>query len=191
MTETALPNRTVEERGLEEAIARAIGADTEAEPATPDDFLSLVIRVERADRATKRMLTDAVSAARGAGCTWEAIGETLGMTRQAAQKRFRADADAEHGALDPDQRVIGPVTAFNELAELNLAGRYGWSSVSFGALHHVVAHSDTQWEHARVSMLGGRAKRLQAQGWQVIGSEFPFTYLKRDLGDPAVPEPTS
>jgi hypothetical protein len=48
--------------------------------------------------------------------------------------------------------------------------------------------SPTQWEHLRVTMRPRRVATLEAQGWQVIGSEFPFTYLKRDLGTPALDE---
>lgn len=62
------------------------------------------------------------------------------MSKQAAQKRFTA-ARAPSSDLDPDERILGPVTAFNEMSE-----------------------------HARVSMITSRARSMQADGWQVLGS---------------------
>ena len=111
------------------------------------------------------------------------------MSKQAAQKRFTTQRTPLTSDLDPGERILGPVTAFDEMAELALAGRYGWHSVDFGPYFHRVARSETQWEHVRVSMLTSRARSMRADGWQVIASEFPYTYLKRDLGTPALIEP--
>lgn len=111
------------------------------------------------------------------------------MSKQTAQKRFGAESRAGTADLDPDERILGPVTAFNEMAELELAGRYGWHSVDFGPHHHRVVHSGTQWEHTRVTVLRSRTRTAMSdEGWQVIRSEFPYTYLKRDLGVPALLE---
>ena len=111
------------------------------------------------------------------------------MSKQAAQKRFTTRRAPLTSDLHPDERILGPVTAFDEMAELALAGRYGWHSVDFGPYFHRVAQSETQWEHVRVSMLTSRARSMRADGWQVIASVFPYTYLKRDLGTPALIEP--
>lgn len=53
---------------------------------------------------------------------------------------------------------------------------------------HRVLRSDTKWEHARISMLTSRRADMQAEGWQVIRSSFPYTYLKRNLGTTALVE---
>lgn len=171
-------------------LAEAVGQlGVVAEPREVEDFVDLVAAVNEIDLQARSMLCDAVISARSAGATWAVIGRTLGMTKQAAQKRFAVGPTPGPTDLDPDERILGPVTAFNEMAELEIAGAYGWHSVDFGPYFHRVVRSPTRWEHRRVTMLGRSATRLQAQGWQLIRSEFPFSYLKRDLRTPALVEP--
>lgn len=173
-----------------EALAEAIGLlVARAEPHDVGDYLGLIAVASDMEAQARRLLRDSVTAARSSGATWSAIGETLGMSKQAAQKRFPDTAPV--ATLDPDERVLGPVTAFDEMKELAVAGRYGWHSVDFGPFHHRVVRSATQWEHRRVSMLRRRGRTAEEEGWVVIGSTFPYTYLKRDLGIAALPEPSS
>jgi hypothetical protein len=183
-----LPESEQSTEALAEAIGR-LGVNTD--PQDVDDYLGLIAAAALMESQARALLHDAVVSARSAGATWSAIGATLGMSKQAAQKRFSVDATPSSSGVDADERILGPVTAFDEMAELDLAGRYGWHSVEFGPFFHRVVRSGTQWEHARVTMLRGRAKAraMASEGWQVIGSEFPYTYLKRDLGSPALPEP--
>lgn len=178
-------NRDLTRQVVAEAIGR-LGADTE--PHHVDEYLALIVAVKQMESETRSILHDAVNSARGAGATWSTIGATLGMSKQAAQKRFHDARTPAADDLDPDERILGPVTAFDEMAELELAGRYGWHSVDFGPYFHRVVHSDTQWEHKRISMLRLGLGALRDDGWQVIRSQFPFTYLKRDLGVPALPD---
>lgn len=173
---------------LAEALAQL---DVTAEPTTPQDHLQLIRASSALEAGARIQLHQAVTSARAAGATWSAVGAALGMSKQAAQKRF---ASAVAPTVTPsvlDERIIGPVTAFDEMAELELAGKYGWHSVEFGPSFHRVIASTTQWQHARVSMLTGGARAMRAQGWEVIGSSFPYTYLKRDLGTDAWAEPQS
>jgi hypothetical protein len=70
-----------------------------------------------------------------------------------------------------------------------IAGRHGWHSVGFGAYQHTLQQSPTQWEHRRIRVVATRTQaRLEQEGWKVIGTWFPWIYLKRDLGIPALPE---
>ena len=175
---------------LADVLAEAIGQlEVAAEPQSTSEYLELIKVSSSIEAEARSLLHEVVSSARSAGVTWSAVGGALGMSKQAAQKRFTTPARPTASDLDPDERIIGPVTAFDEMAELELAGKYGWHSVEFGPLFHRVARSDTQWEHARVSMLTSRARVMRADGWQLIGSGFPYTYLKRDLGTPAWTEP--
>ncbi|WP_198668857.1 hypothetical protein [Homoserinimonas sp. OAct 916] len=80
------------------------------------------------DQRSARLHTT-VGSARAAGATWQSIGATLGMTKQAAQKRFAPPA-AVPAAHDPNERTIGPTTSFDEMQELALAGQYGWHAWS-------------------------------------------------------------
>ena len=175
---------------LAEVLAEAIGQlGVAAEPKSVPDYLELIELASGIETQARSLLHEAVNSARSAGATWSAVGNTLGMSKQAAQKRFTAQRAPMRSDLDPDERILGPVTAFDEMAELALAGKYGWHSVDFGPHFHRVMRSETQWEHVRVSKLTGTARSLQADGWQVIGSQFPYIYLKRDLGTPALIEP--
>lgn len=175
-----------------QALAEAIGRlGVVTEPQSVDDYLALIAAAADMEAGARAMLHDAVVSARSAGTTWAAVGRTLGMSKQAAQKRFVVDAAPSASGMASDERILGPVGAFDEMAELALAGRYGWHSVEFGPHYHRVVHSATQWEHVRVSMMRSKAKALQAEGWQLIGSEFPYTYLKRDLRSPALAEPAA
>lgn len=162
---------------LADTIGRAIlaGADTE-------DQLALVRRTAEASSLTAELLQQAVSAARAGGHSWSAIGGTLGLTRQAAQQRFgRTDAPlADH----PEERWLGPVTALDEMHELEIAGRLGWRTVGAGLLRHRMVRTPTQWEHKRV-IWTGPVSRYERDGWQVGCRAFPWLYLVRDTGVPA------
>jgi hypothetical protein len=173
-----------------DVLAEAIGQlEVAMEPQSTSEYLELITVSASIEAEARSLLHEAVTSARSAGVTWSAVGGALGMSKQAAQKRFATSVGPAAADLGPDERIIGPVTAFDEMAELELAGKYGWHSVEFGPLFHRVVRSRTQWEHARVSMLTSRARAMRADGWQLIGSAFPYTYLKRDLGTRAWAEP--
>ncbi|MGC5010574.1 hypothetical protein ACLQ2R_07410 [Streptosporangium sp. DT93] len=178
---------------VHEALTRILMENTAVEdPYDTEDFLRLVAGAAALQGEATTLLRTTVASARAAGVTWQSIGATLGMTKQAAQKRFAPPLAPSGTGLDPRERILGPTTTFDEMRELALAGRYGWHSVEFGAAYHRVVRSGTQWEHARVTvspMSPGRVRGLSAEGWEVIGSGFPYTYLKRDTGVPALQEP--
>lgn len=161
---------------LDEAIGRAILADTD-----PDDALALVCRAADADRAAGALLHRSVASARSGGHSWQAIGDVLGLTRQAAQQRFGKDEAPEPAGAE--ERWLGPVTAFDEMDELALAGRLGWHTVGAGLLRHRMVRTATQWEHKRVVWSGSSA-RYAREGWQVGCRAFPWVYLVRDTGRP-------
>lgn len=163
---------------LADALGRAIldGAD-------PGDELALVRRTAAADEATTLLLHQSVSAARAAGHSWTAIGTTLGLTRQAAQQRFGRPGEPTAGAKG-EERWLGPVTAFDEMAELDIAGRLGWHTVEAGLLRHRMVRTTSQWEHKRVVWTGSLA-RYERDGWQVGCRAFPWVYLVRETGEPA------
>ena len=166
-------------------LAEGLGAAILAERADRDP-LDVVSRVAEAEEVVHDLLRQSVVAARAAGCSWAAIGAELGMTRQAAQQRFGGVATDGRSA-DECERWLGPVTAFDELPELELAGRLGWHTVEAGMLCHRMVRTDTQWEHKRV-VWPGSLTRNERDGWQLGCRAFPWVYLIRDLGVPAEPE---
>ena len=170
-----------------DALARALAEIAgDREPETSEDYLQRVTAALALETESRTALLSAVAAARSAGVTWATIGTTLGMTKQAAQKRF-APADIPT-AMAENERILGPVGVFDEMRELALAGQYGWHSVEFGTFYHRVVRSQRQWEHQRVSKAAA-ARQLEAEGWQLIGGPFPYSYYKRELDIPALVEP--
>jgi len=134
----------------------------------------------------QQLLSQSVSAARHAGYSWSAVGEQLGVTKQAAQQRY---GSTDVPVAGPSQRLLKPVTAFDEMGKLADAGAHGWHSISYGWLYHLLEESDQQWEHRREAFpLPGSRKRLESQGWMHIGTTYPWQYLKRPLGKPVVPD---
>lgn len=173
---------TVEAGPLADAIGKAILAGEAGQPfdpADPTDHLAIVARAAEADVVVRALLRQSVVAARAHGHSWAAIGEVLGLTRQAVQQRFGA-APLE---ADPETRTLGPVTAFDEMRELELAGRQGWHTVGAGMLTHTMVRTDTQWEHRRVVWRRAAAS-YERDGWQIGCRAFPWLYLVRDLGLP-------
>jgi len=161
---------------LVDAIGSAI-----LDGAPRDEPLGLVRRVADAEVCVRDLLHQSVGAARAAGHSWAAIGAELGMSRQAVQQRFGDRADDD---LTEEQRWLGPVTAFDEMAELEIAGRLGWHTVRAGMLRHLMVRTSTQWEHKRVVWTGSLA-RHEKDGWVVGCRAFPWVYLVRDTGLPA------
>lgn len=167
--------------GFADRIAAAILGDVRDLDAA--DHLALIQRCQAAGTVTKSLTLQAVDAARTAGHSWADIGSELGMSRQAAQQRF-GGTPAELGV---DERWLGPVTAFDELPELELAGRLGWHTIGAGFLRHRMVHTDTQWQHKRIAWPQS-TKALKADGWQIGCRAFPWIYLIRDTGLPAKAE---
>jgi len=179
-----------DDQAFTDEVARAIARlDPDLEKRLlghdPQAHLDLVVLTSRAQSAVGELLRSAVSSARAAGWSWEAIGASLDMSRQAAQQRFGRTADDV--ASDDGRRLVG-LTAFNEIETLNAWGRHGWHSIGYGPMFHDVVHTQVQWEHRR-AVVGGRAARnLETDGWERFGSVwFPWVYFRRPIDAPALP----
>lgn len=171
-------------QSFEDSIANAVLGAVGDEG--PDDFLSLVARSAEAERLTKQLLQQSVDSARATGHSWAALGGALGMSRQAAQQRFGTAPSPL--TIDDNERWLGPVTAFDEMAELALAGLLGWHTVQAGFLRHRMVRTDTAWEHRRV-LWRGSSSSVVRDGWNVGCRAFPWVYLVRDTGRPVDPAP--
>ncbi len=120
-----------------------------------------------------------VSAARRAGVSWEQLGGTLGVSRQAAQQRFGQPVEQVPEQAGEKQRT--PVTAFNEvdvLREEGAAGnevvRAGWARLWFRPVGHPVENV------RRVSVRSASTiAEMTAQGWTHVFSWYPYTYYTR------------
>jgi hypothetical protein len=153
----------------------------------PASFLALVAAARVGAEEADRLLHDAVTRARRAGHSWEAIGALLGTSRQAAQQRFAAGGNAvADDEAAPERRVLTGVTAFTEMALLETEGARGWHLVDFGPLYLVVERSPHRWQHRRITLPARAAqRRLERDGFTAVGTWFPFRYFKRELDAPA------
>lgn len=169
-----------------QAIARIDPTLEKRLDSEPAAHLDLVVLTHRAYEETGSLLRSAVSSARAAGSSWEAIGSALGMSRQAAQQRFGHRPVSTPGTAEHRQ-LVG-LTAFNEIDQLNAWGVHGWHSVGFGPLFHDVEASSVQWQHQRAVVGSRKARDLEAKGWERIGTMwFPWVYFKLPLDVPAEP----
>lgn len=156
------------------------------ESADADGYRALVEAAAVVADESAGSLRNWVGAARRAGLSWEDIGAVLGVSRQAAQKRFAPTEEQERGLWDVS--AAGPgrvtrigVTAFNEvgvLAEEGAAGRRvvgaGWAKLYFEP-------TDRPWDNVRVVSLrrGRPISEMEAEGWTHAFSWYPYTYFTR------------
>lgn len=124
-----------------------------------------------------------VTAARRAGLSWAVIGDTLGITRQAAQQRFTDRSELTAPDDGSDEIVRRGVTAFNEvrvLEEEGLAGREvtraGWGRLYF-------RQTDRHWENVRLATFRRNEpiEKMTAEGWTLAFRWYPYLYFKRPL----------
>lgn len=126
-----------------------------------------------------------VDAGRRAGMSWTEVGATLGISKQAAQQRFRSATEEQHPSEhDLIEVRLGP-TAFNEMRVLKDEGLKNNELVRTGALALVFRRTRTQWEHTRVVAVSPHVVmgRMSREGWTYVSSWFPFHYFKRPLAD--------
>ena len=123
-----------------------------------------------------------VDAARRTGVSWTEIGTALGISKQAAQQRFKAAeiADDLHGE-DGEEIVRLGATAFNEMSILRDEGRKGRELVRTGALTLVFRPTNTPWEYRRRVGVGSMTAEMKSAGWVYVSSWIPFHYFKRPL----------
>ncbi|GAA2402223.1 hypothetical protein GCM10010191_07070 [Actinomadura vinacea] len=177
-----------------EAVLTACARGREELDSDPDAHLLMVTASRVAAEEAGRLLRQSITGARTAGHSWEALGQLLGISRQAAQQRFGAPA-AGRGRPDsgdaPPRRVLKPLNAFNEMEALEREGRRGWHVVDYGYLFHLVEASPHRWEHRRMWWPSRRRRRaMDEQGWElIVPSDFdsPWAYYKRALDKPAEP----
>lgn len=187
-------DRTTARDALHDLVARVRPELVRAqESGDRDAGLDLIAFTQVLSEEAATMRDDAVASARHQKTSWAQIGDRLGMSRQAAQQRFGDPGPDDHDRVsDPAHAAVGevwrlsPVTAFDEMEQLDHYGRQGWHSVGYGILFHDLVKDSVAWEHRRVSVLGPGRARLEADGWRVVGGGwFPWSYYARPTGRPA------
>jgi hypothetical protein len=146
------------------------------EPRDLDEYLRAVTLAEVVSDEARTALARWVAAARRAGASWSDIGTRLGISKQAAQQRF-GKPDGGNALEDGETIRLGGANAFNEMAMLAAEGDKGHELVATNILSLTFRKTDRQWEYRRVSGAAGR--KLEAEGWTLASTWFPFRYYKR------------
>jgi len=145
-------------------------------------FLRLIHSADIAYKECADLLDDAVHQARRINHSWSAIGNVLGISRQAAQQRFNPNTATTSGF---DKMVTHRITgahAFNEMNLLKVEGKAGNHLVGFGPLFLLVEESEQPWEHKRITNFSWQNKEnLKDDGWTYVGAWLPFHYYKRPI----------
>ena len=125
-----------------------------------------------------------IDAGRRAGMSWSEVGDALGISKQAAQQRFRSELEAEQPKRDLIEVRLG-ATAFNEVRILRREGLAGNELVGTGGLTLMFRRTDRLWEYERAIAVSAPliTAKMSRQGWTYVSSWFPFHYFKRPIED--------
>lgn len=149
---------------------------------SPDDLKDAITAAHLVADEGRIELQRWIDAARRTGLSWSEIGETLGISKQAAQQRFKA-TEPDEEAVHPDGEKIVRLgaTAFNEMRILREEGAKGYELVDTGVLKLVFRPTDRKWEYRR--SIGGNFGHPEnnADGWIYVSSWLPFHYFKRAM----------
>lgn len=148
------------------------------QPEHPEHLLRYVADLETLAGTVSELQHDAVYAARSAGCSWAEVGAALGVTKQAAQQRFRIPSDKEAPA---GLRTLGPIDRQHEAEALAQAGLEGWRLVETRMHTHALEHTGDRWEIVRRSLFQPGALPRQREGWQAASVRFPDAFYQRRL----------
>src|SRR5258705_3885917 len=80
-----------------------IEAIKKVHPNALDQLSDAVIAADHLGEVADHLIGHFVDQARRSGASWTEIGKSMGVTKQAAQKRFVAKEPGEPSALDPSQ----------------------------------------------------------------------------------------
>lgn len=123
-----------------------------------------------------------IDAARRTGLSWTEIGAALGISKQAAQQRFKGvDAGDEMEIGEGEEIVRLGATAFNEMTILRKEGLKGLELIRTGALALVFRPSSQTWEYKRRIGTATLTSEMKQAGWTYVSSWLPFSYFKRPV----------
>ena len=123
-----------------------------------------------------------VDAARRSGLSWSDIGDSLGISKQAAQQRFKSrDPDDQVPTGSGEKVVRLGATAFNEMRILKDEGESGHELMDTGLLKLIFRKTDQRWEYSRRIGDTSMREEMRNDGWTYVSSWLPFHYFKRPV----------
>lgn len=142
--------------------------------------LDLIVGLTEMAKVADAMLAEAVASARADGATWAELGQILGVTRQAAHRRFgREVAPSSEG-------VAVMASRRDELRDINELGRRGYRLSSVGLRRLEMQFVGVPTRHARAVGISAEAGRLVEEGWTIVGWRFPDVFFCREEVDESV-----
>jgi hypothetical protein len=147
------------------------------------DFVEVIEAAHIVADESRLVLQRWVDAGRRAGMSWGEVGDALGITKQAAQQRFRSDPVADAIRAPDLIEVRLGAHAFNEVGILRREGLDGHELVGTSALALVFRRSDHPWEYQRLIAVSAAfvMGKMSRAGWTHVSSWFPFHYFKRPI----------
>lgn len=144
------------------------------------DFADAITVAHLVAEEAKSNLERWITAARRAGVTWIDIGNALGISKQAAQQRYRPATKAQ----DPVQksaRGVLEIAAFavDEPTILRREGRRGNELIDVNESTLFFRHTRSKWEYRRLIETSLEIYKMPQDGWTHVRSLFPFSYFKR------------
>jgi hypothetical protein len=149
---------------------------------TKDGFADALVAAYLVAEESKVGLQRWIDAARRTGMSWTEIGETLGISKQAAQQRFRLQTSTDDEDLSNGHEIVRlGATAFNEMTILRDEGLKGNELVRTAALTLIFRPTEQCWEYRRRIGAAPTIAEMKRAGWTYVSSWLPFHYFKRPI----------
>ena len=184
--------KAMEEHQLRSLVADLVidqygtGDNEMFDSASVDDFRHLIRAAYVVSDEAGHSLQRWVDAGRHAGLSWADVGDTLGVSRQAAQQRFSRSQSIEKSGsrapLDPSGLIVRKgMNAFSEVAALEEEGRNGNELVGAAVRKLFFVPRGRPWENARVTAFRGKGiiRQYENAGWTYALTWYPFHYFTR------------
>ena len=142
------------------------------DPADPLDRISGALE---ARRAAEEMLAASVDAARAAGVTWQAIGDVLGTSRQAAFQRFGHPIDPRTG--EPMATTVLPDAAGRASAVFALIANLQWDEVYAQFDETMTSQLPAEKLAEAWAMAAATAGAFERQGEPFVRAAAPYTVV--------------
>ena len=121
-----------------------------------------------------------IDAARRAGLSWTDIGNALGISKQAAQQRFRlAETGEEISFPEGGEIVRTRYSAINEMSILRDEGLKGNELIRTDSSSLVFRPTDQIWEYRRRIGFSAMRNEMKDAGWTFVSTWPPLSYFKR------------
>ena len=150
---------------------------------TEDGFAEAITVAHLVADEAKLNLHRWIDAARRTGLSWTDLGSALGISKQAAQQRFKSiDANDDSSIAHEEEIVRTRYSAiFNERKILREEGlkrneliRTNNNSLVFRPTGHI-------WEYRRRVGFSAMRKEMRDAGWTLVSTWPPVSYFKRQV----------